>query len=139
MLHVVYGETEVKACGFDQPCKPFVAMGIAMDTKTHARYEARARVVKAMAHPTRLFVVDELYRHGEHYVGELTQMVGVDMSTMSRHLEILRSAGLIEDEKRGMQVYYRVRVGCISNFLDCVESLVKCNARDHRELLGRTT
>lgn len=109
-----------------------------MDTKTHARYEARARVIKAMAHPTRLFFVDELSRHGEHCVCELTQMVGVDMSTVSRHLAILTSAGLIEHEKRGMQVYYRVCVGCIPNFLDCVESLVKCSPRGHGGLQGQT-
>lgn len=106
-----------------------------MDTNTQARYEARARVVKAMAHPTRLFVVDELCRHGEHCVCELTQMVGADMSTVSRHLAILRGAGLIEDEKRGTQVFYRVRVGCILSFLDCVESLMRCNARRQRDLL----
>lgn len=106
-----------------------------MDTKTHARYEARARVIKAMAHPTRLFVIDELSRHGEHCVCELTEMVGVDMSTVSRHLAILASAGLIEHEKRGLQVYYRVCVGCIPNFLECVESLMKCNPRGQRELL----
>ena len=87
-----------------------------MDAKTQARYETRARIIKAMAHPTRLFIVDELSRHGEHCVWELTQMVGVDMSTVSRHLAILKSAGIIEDEKRGSQVYYRVRIGCVSNF-----------------------
>jgi len=105
-----------------------------MDAKTQARYEARARVIKAMAHPTRLFVVDELYRHGEHCVCELTEMVGADMSTVSRHLAILTSAGLIEHEKRGLQVYYRVCAGCILDFLDCVELLVKCNAKARREL-----
>jgi ArsR family transcriptional regulator len=106
-----------------------------MDTKIHARYEARARIIKAMSHPTRLFVVDELFRHGEHCVCELTEMVGVDMSTISRHLAILRSAGLIEDEKRGAQVYYRARVGCIVNFLECVDAIVTRNARDQRECL----
>ena len=106
-----------------------------MDTKTHARYETRARIIKAMAHPTRLFIVDELSRHGEHCVWELTRMVGVDMSTVSRHLAILREAGIIEDEKRGLQVYYRVRVGCLLKFLDCVESLMKCNVRNQSEML----
>ena len=106
-----------------------------MDTKTQARYRTRARIIKAMAHPTRLFVVDELSRHGERCVWELTEMVGVDMSTVSRHLAILKDAGLIEDEKRGTQVYYRACVGCISKFLDCVESLIECNVRKQRELL----
>lgn len=114
-------------------------MGKAMDTKTHARYEARAHIIKAMAHPTRLFVVDELYRHGEHCVGELTQMVGVDISTMSRHLEILKGVGIVQDEKRGLQVYYRVRVGCILDFLNCVESLVMCSPRGQCGFRGQAT
>ena len=77
-----------------------------MDAKTQAKYEARAKIIKAMAHPTRLFIVDELARHGERCVCELTELVGVDMSTVSRHLAMLKNAGIIEDEKRGAQVYY---------------------------------
>jgi DNA-binding transcriptional ArsR family regulator len=107
-----------------------------MNAKTHAKYEARAKIIKAMAHPTRLFIVDELSRNGKHCVWELTRMVGVDMSTVSRHLAILKNAGIIEDEKRGAQVYYRIRIGCVLNFFDCVESVMKCNARDQRNLLA---
>ena len=107
-----------------------------MNAKTHARYEARAKIIKAMAHPTRLFIVDELSRSGKHCVWELTKMVGVDMSTVSRHLAILKNAGIIEDEKRGAQVYYHVRLGCVPNFFDCVETVMKCNARDQRKLLA---
>lgn len=101
-----------------------------MDAKTHAQYEARARIIKAIAHPTRLFVVDELFRRGEHCVCELTEMVGVDMSTISRHLAILRGAGLVEYHKRGTQVLYRVRAGCIVAFLECIDAIVACNGRN---------
>lgn len=101
-------------------------MGKPMDAGTYTKYKARARIVKAMAHPTRLFVMDELYRHGEQYVWKLTQMVGADMSTLSRHLAILKGAGLVEEEKRGLRVYYRVRLACALNVLDCVESIMKC-------------
>jgi len=107
-----------------------------MDAKTQARYEARAKIIKAMAHPTRLFIVDELSRNGKHCVWELTKMVGVDMSTVSRHLAILKGAGIIGDEKRGAQVYYGIRIGCVLSFFDCVESVMKCNARDQRKLLA---
>jgi len=106
-----------------------------MDAKTQARYEARARIIKAMAHPTRLFIVDELARNGERCVCELTEMVGVDMSTVSRHLAILKGAGIVEDDKRGAQVYYRLRIKCVLNFFECVESVMKCNAKDQRRLL----
>ncbi|MCE5268041.1 MAG: metalloregulator ArsR/SmtB family transcription factor [Planctomycetaceae bacterium] len=106
-----------------------------MDAKNRAKYEARARIVKAMAHPTRLFIVDELAR-GERCVCELTEMVGVDMSTISRHLAMLKNAGIVEDRKRGAQVYYSLRVRCVLNFFECVESVMKCNAKDHQKVLA---
>jgi DNA-binding transcriptional ArsR family regulator len=107
-----------------------------MDAKTKAKYEARARVIKAMAHPTRLFIVDELARNGQRCVCELTEMVGADMSTVSRHLASLKAAGIVEDEKRGSQVYYRLRVQCVVKFFDCVESVMKCNVRDRQKVLA---
>ncbi len=106
-----------------------------MNARNHANYEVRARIIKAMAHPTRLFIVDELSKRGERCVWELTQMVGADMSTVSRHLAVLKAAGLVMDDKRGMQVYYRAGVGCISQFLECVESLMKYHMEEQRELL----
>ena len=93
------------------------------------------RIIKAMAHPTRLFIVDELAKNGERCVCELTEMVGVDMSTVSRHLSILKGAGIVEDDKRGAQVYYRLRIKCVLNFFGCVESVMKCNAKDQQRLL----
>ena len=61
--------------------------------KSLSRYEARVRVVKAMAHTTRMFIVDELSRAGERCVCELTEMIGADISTVSKHLAILKNAG----------------------------------------------
>jgi len=109
---------------------------MAMDTRTHARYEARAKIVKALAHPTRLFIVDQLAESGERCVCELTEAVGVDMSTVSRHLAVLKGAGILEDEKRGAMVYYRLRVKCILDFFGCIESVLECNAKSQRELLA---
>lgn len=100
-----------------------------MDARTLAKYETRARVIKAMAHPTRLFIVDELSK-GERCVCELTEMVGADMSTVSRHLTVLRNAGIILDRKCGLQVYYRLRCPCITNFFGCIESVIKSVAKD---------
>lgn len=107
-----------------------------MDAKTLAKYEARAQIIKAMAHPSRLFIVDELAKNGERCVCELTEMVGADMSTVSRHLAVLKSAGIVEDDKRGAQVYYRLRVRCVLSFFECVELVMKCNASSQRSLLA---
>ena len=99
-----------------------------MDTQTQARFEVRAAVMKAMAHPTRLFIVDEL-SHSERCVCELTEMIGADMSTVSRHLAVLKGAGILEDEKRGAQVFYKLRMPCILNFFECVESVIRAKAQ----------
>ena len=105
-------------------------MGImmSMNEKTKQKYQARATVVKAMAHPTRLFIVDELSK-GERCVCELRDMIGADMSTVSRHLSILKDAGILEYDKRGLQVFYRLRVPCILNFFGCVEDVLVANAK----------
>jgi DNA-binding transcriptional ArsR family regulator len=92
--------------------------------QTKVRMEERARVMKALAHPSRLFIVDEL-SHGERCVRELTDMIGADVSTVSKHLALLRQAGLVLDEKRGQQVFYRLRVPCILNFFGCVEAVLE--------------
>lgn len=100
-----------------------------MDRKTQARFEARAKIIKAMAHPTRLFIIDELSR-GERCVCELTEMVGADISTVSKHLTVMKNAGIVLDEKRGSQVFYTLRVSCIINFFGCVESVLESSAKE---------
>ena len=104
-----------------------------MDTKTKSRYKARARIIKAMAHGTRLFLVDELAK-GPRCVCELTEMVGDDISTISKHLSVLKNAGIVADKKRGTQVYYSLRLPCVLKFFSCVESVIKTNAKEQAEL-----
>ena len=99
-----------------------------MDAKTQTRYQARAKIVKAMAHPSRLFIIDQLAK-GERCVCELTDMIGADKSTVSKHLSLLRDAGIVSDDKRGLQVYYTLRVPCITNFFSCIEEVVKANVK----------
>ncbi|MGB5107430.1 MAG: metalloregulator ArsR/SmtB family transcription factor [Candidatus Zixiibacteriota bacterium] len=105
-----------------------------MDKKTQALFEARAKVVKAMAHPTRLFIVDQLSRK-ELCVCEMTEMIGADTSTVSKHLSILKNAGIVSIDKRGAQVFYTLRVPCILNFFGCVEGVLKSSARDQMQLV----
>ena len=86
-------------------------------------FEARARILKALAHASRLLMVDELSR-GERCVCELRDLVGHDLSTVSKHLSVLKAAGIVEDEKRGKQVYYRLKVPCVLNFFHCLEGVL---------------
>jgi len=106
-----------------------------MKPKTQAKFEMRAKIIKAIAHPTRLFIVDELSR-GERCVCELTDMIGADVSTVSKHLSILRNAGILQMDKRGVQVFYSLRTPCVLNFLSCVEAVMKSNVEEQASLLS---
>jgi len=105
-----------------------------VDTKTQARFAVRAKIVKALAHPTRLFMVDRLARR-EICVCKLTELVGADISTVSKHLSILKSAGIVADEKRGNQVFYRLCCPCLLGLFDCVESAIKSTAQQQLKLV----
>ncbi|MFW5489590.1 MAG: ArsR/SmtB family transcription factor [Desulfovibrio sp.] len=108
-------EDKMPTAVFDQP-------------KSLEHYESRAKIMKALAHPSRLMMVDAL-SYGEKCVCELTELVGHDISTVSKHLNLLKKAGVVVDEKRGKQVFYRLKVPCILNFFHCVESVVAANRK----------
>lgn len=99
------------------------------------RYQTRARVIKALAHPTRLFIVDELAR-GPRCVCDLTAMIGADVSTVSKHLLVLRNAGIVADERRGAQIFYHLRTPCVGAWPSCVEGVVAADARRARRVAG---
>lgn len=99
------------------------------------RYEARARIAKALAHPSRLLMLDAL-QQGELCVCELTDLVGADQSTVSKHLAILRHAGIVEDRKEGVQTFYRIKVCCLEGFWQCIESVLKENLKTQRAAIG---
>ncbi len=84
----------------------------------------RAIVLKAMAHPSRLAMLEAL-AGGERCVGELQAIVGSDFSTVSRHLSVLRNAGILADRKQGAQVFYSLRVPCVLDFLACVDAVIR--------------
>ena len=105
-----------------------------IDERRLARFEARAEIVKALAHSTRLIIVDELSR-GERCVCDLRDLVGADLSTVSKHLSVLKAAGIVRDDKRGLQVFYSLRVPCLLNFFSCVEAVLETTAADTAALL----
>jgi len=82
----------------------------------------RVAVLKALAHPSRLLITEALL-HGERCVAELRDLVGDDVSTVSKHLSLLRAAGVLVSEKRGLNVYYRLGCDCFGDFLRCVDQV----------------
>jgi len=105
-----------------------------MDKREKALYEARAQVLKALAHPSRLFIVDELSR-GARCVHELTDLIGTDMSTVSRHLKVMREAGIIYADREGTRIRYFLQIPCVLNFFHCIESVIKEQAKKQMELV----
>ncbi len=105
-----------------------------MDEKTQRWCASRAAIFKALGHPTRVFLVQELSK-GEDCVCRLTEKVGADMSTVSKHLSILKNAGIVSDDKRGLQVYYRLRITCILSIFGCVDSVMEQRLREHEALM----
>ena len=82
----------------------------------------RSSVVKAMAHPTRLLFM-ELLLDGEKCVCELTEAAGCDITTVSKHLAVMKKAGLLVSEKRGLQVFYQIACPCFVEFFRCIDQI----------------
>ncbi|HAM51718.1 MAG TPA: transcriptional regulator [Nitrospiraceae bacterium] len=106
-----------------------------MDGKAYY-LELRAKIFKALGHPSRLKMVESLFE-GERCVCELQAMVGSDISTISKHLNILKEAGILQDERRGTNIYYSLRMKCVANFLGCVEDFVGQRLEEQIEALGQ--
>ncbi len=107
-----------------------------MKTTEQEKLERRANILKALAHPSRLMMVDELAK-GERCVCELQELVGADMSTVSKHLAVLKKAGLVESDKRGLQVFYTLLSPCVMNFFTCVESVIEAHTEQTIEAGNR--
>lgn len=97
------------------------------------KYDAKAKVLKALAHPTRLWMVEEL-SSGERCVCEFADILDVDFSTVSKHLSVLKQAGILDVEKRGKKVYYKLKVPCILRFIGCVDSVLEAQFNKHSML-----
>jgi ArsR family transcriptional regulator len=93
-----------------------------MTIKTKEDYEAQAAVIKAMGHPTRLLILNCLKKKAT-CVCELQKLVGDDMSTVSKHLLVLKNAGLVAARREGNWLHYRLLCPCVLNFTDCIAGL----------------
>lgn len=63
----------------------------------------------------------ELLLNGEQCVNELTEAAGCDITTASKHLAVMKKAGLLVCDKRGLQVFYRIACPCFVEFFRCID------------------
>jgi ArsR family transcriptional regulator len=79
-----------------------------------------AAVFKALGHPARVRMLRALAA-GDRCVCDLVKESGLGWSTVSRHLSVMKAAGVLTDEKRGKQVIYRLELPCAGRFLACLD------------------
>ena len=99
-----------------------------MTTAQKTVLSKRAAVIKALAHPSRLLIAEALME-GEMCVCDLKELVGADMSTVSKHLSVMRQAGVLVSDKRGLNIYYRLACDCLGDFLRCLDQLAPKKAK----------
>ena len=94
-----------------------------MNKDIEKEFMGKAEIFKALAHPTRLFIIHAV-TDKKMSVKELAEMVGVDISTMSKHLDILKKNKIIEGEKVKNYVYYRLAIPCVLDFMTCAVEVI---------------
>jgi ArsR family transcriptional regulator len=105
-----------------------------MNAEQKRLYRLKAEVIAAAGNPIRLAILDFL-KGGEQCVCDIADHVGAQRSNVSRHLGVLLRAGIVEQRKDGLRMIYSLRTPCILNFLQCVEGVLRQQARDAAVLL----
>jgi len=86
-------------------------------------YRKQARILRILANESRLAIVD-LLREKERNVSEIVDRLGLDQSTVSKHLAMLRNAGLVEDKRSGNRVVYALALPCVLEVCSCVDRVL---------------
>jgi len=89
---------------------------------------AKARIFKALGHPTRLGIV-ELLAQGERCVCEIVPRFADSQATISRHLDVLLQAGILERSKDGVKMIYRLAMPCVLNAMPCIVEAIRKGTR----------
>ena len=84
-------------------------------------YNRWAEVARALAHPLRLELVETLSRQQEICVCDLADLLGQRQANVSKHLTVLREAGIVSNRREGLKIFYRLQARCVVEFLRCFE------------------
>jgi len=101
---------------------------------TFREAEIRAKIIKAMAHPVRLMVI-EFLKDGEHSFSKVFDLFKLDKSTVSKHLLVLKEAGIITSRKEGTDMIYKLEVPCVIDFFSCVTAVIESNVKKQQVCL----
>ena len=73
---------------------------------------------KSLADPTRRALFERLCRDGEQTVASLTAQAGISQPAVSKHLGLLKQAGLVRDRPQGRQTHYSAQLGALAPLID---------------------
>ncbi len=98
-------------------------------------YSFHADILKALAHPTRLQIL-ELLKEGEKCVCEIVPQLQMEQSNVSRHLNVLKKEGLVNSRKEGLKVFYQVSDVRVFQIMETCSGLLKDMWESKRRLLA---
>jgi ArsR family transcriptional regulator len=96
--------------------------------------EIRAKIIKAMSHPVRLMVI-EFLKNGDRSFSEIFDLFQLDKSTVSKHLLVLKEAGIVSSKKDGSDMIYKLVVPCVTDFFSCVTAVIESNVKKQQVCL----
>lgn len=85
--------------------------------------QPRDALFRALADPTRRTIFERLCRDGAQTVGALTARAGVSQPAVSKHLRILKQAGLVRDRHQGRQTHYSAQLAALAPLIDWTSQL----------------
>jgi len=94
----------------------------------------KAEILKALANPVRLKIVEELSR-GDRCACEMIEIAKVDVSVLSRHMAQLKNTGIVSEEKKGVRVYYHLACPCILQALECTVGVLQNRVKKIRKVI----
>jgi len=97
-------------------------------TMNYQQAKTRADILKALAHPVRVLIVSTL-TEGVRCVCELNKLVAIDQSGLSRHLALLKKAGIVSERRDGMRVFHHLETPCILKAFECAVEVVRTDAK----------
>jgi DNA-binding transcriptional ArsR family regulator len=98
--------------------------------------EGQANILKALGQSTRLQILD-LLKDGERCVCEIFPAIDQEQANVSKHLSILKQAGILESRKEGLRILYRIKTPEVLNLLKGVSELLRSQVREQNQLMAK--
>ncbi len=98
-------------------------------------FERQARICKAFAHPGRLQILD-LLGHGERGISELQDSLGISKTSLSQHLSVLKSAGVLATRREGKQIYCSLAMPEVKQACQLIRKVLEAHIADSHRLIA---